>query len=78
MFFMGVIFLIMSAILVYGTKYIMKILNMNNLIAFKLIGFFIGVIGCFMIIYGDVPKGLAFIREYLKEYFKERGVLLWK
>ncbi|TCO68485.1 hypothetical protein [Marinisporobacter balticus] len=76
MFFIGVIFLMMGAILVYGTKYIIKIFNMNSPVILKLIGFFIGAIGCFMIMYGDFPKWLVFIREYLKEYLKKRGVLV--
>ncbi|QEK12553.1 hypothetical protein FQB35_09570 [Crassaminicella thermophila] len=72
MFYVGVILLIFGSIFVYGTKYLMKIFKWNP-INIKFIGLFIAVIGIFMIINGEFPKSLEFIR-----YFKGKGVLLWK
>ncbi|QXM05546.1 hypothetical protein [Crassaminicella indica] len=64
MFFIGIILLMLGAMFVYRTNDCIKLFKVKNLIRLKVIGLIVSIIGVLMILYGDFPKGLEFIRIF--------------
>ncbi|MCT4621678.1 MAG: hypothetical protein N4A62_20110 [Marinisporobacter sp.] len=75
MFFVGIVILIIGAILVYRTDDCMKIFSVKNLIHLKGIGLMVSIIGVLMILYGDFPKSLEFIRVFFGKIFKDFEII---
>lgn len=67
MFLMGCMFLIVGGMWVYKTRYMIKLFinkPIHRPVMVKLMGLGIAVIGILMIIYGDFPKSLGFMRIF--------------
>ncbi|QZY56238.1 hypothetical protein [Crassaminicella profunda] len=74
MFFIGIVILMIGAIFVYRTNDCMKLFRMKNLIRLKGIGLIVSIIGVLMILYGEFPKSLEFIRIFFGRIFKDFGI----
>ncbi|WZL74443.1 hypothetical protein QBE52_06805 [Clostridiaceae bacterium 35-E11] len=67
MFVIGCIVLMIGAMLVYKTQYILKFLGKKSVhhpMVVKLMGLGIAVVGFLMILYGEFPKSLGFMRIF--------------
>ncbi|MFZ5969010.1 MAG: hypothetical protein ACOYVK_17780 [Bacillota bacterium] len=65
MFIIGLLFLIIGAVLVYGSKYIsqqMRFTIEHKEIFIKLLGFVMALIGTMIVLNSDIPKFLEFMQ----------------
>ncbi len=65
-FIIGIVFLIIGAVLGYGAKWILRWFGKDKTIKFllilKLLGFVLTIAGFLMVMYGEFPQRLQFIR----------------
>ena len=66
MFIIGLILLMLGSIIVYGSKYIrlLKDMEEDRTLIIKCIGFIMAVLGIFLIFYGEFPREVDFIRIF--------------